>query len=85
MLDTPVKTALSALIVAVIIFAIGLWLMKPRWVCTIDKNGNEQLSIELVMAFSITFSLVVAIAVLMFNTKNTYTAPAIQDDSVIYL
>ncbi len=68
--ENPIKASLTVLVGSFIIFAGIMWVVKPEWVKTIDKNGNEVVSTELVVSFAATFSLVAAIMVLLLFSRN---------------
>jgi hypothetical protein len=68
--ENPVKASLTVLVMAFIVFGGVLWMLKPDCVQTIDRNGNEKVSIELVASFALTFALVSAIIVLLLFSKN---------------
>lgn len=91
--NNPVKTSIISLIVSMVIFTGILWLWHPQWVRIIDKDGNETTSKELVVSFATTFSLVVAITVLLLFAKTQFGAYTSEctsnsvgcyDNSVIY-
>lgn len=74
--DHPIRTTILSLVVSFAVFATALWFLKPKWVQAIDKDGNEKVSAELVISFSITFALVVAILALLLVARSYRTIHA---------
>ena len=71
MIDTknPLTIATYTLVISFIIFVILLYIVKPSWVqIVILKNNDDKTVISniLVISYSITFSLVCAIAAVLF-------------------
>lgn len=61
----PTMTSLRAAVVAFVVFLCALSYLSPDWVQVVDKNGRYSISISLLISYSLTFSLVVAIGTLI--------------------
>jgi len=62
----PVTMAYISIVVSFGIFVGILYLINPAWVQVVDKEtGNVEISWELVISSSATFSFVIAIAVMI--------------------
>ena len=85
----PVTMATTTLVVSLALLVGILYIVKPPWVQVIDQNtGKSSISWQLVISYSITFALVLAIAVLLivsnqrrpkstmvYDVQDTFPAP----------
>ena len=65
---TPISIAIYTLVISFILFFILFYIVKPSWVQIVILNQNDEkpvISNILVISYSITFSLVCAIAALL--------------------
>lgn len=69
-LNDPTTTSLIALVISFILIVNLLWCLNPYWVQVINKNGSGTKSPTLIVSYSLTFSFVVAIAVLLYKSQN---------------
>lgn len=66
---TPISIAIYTLVISFILFIILFYIVKPSWVQIVILNQNDEkpvISNILVISYSITFSLVCAIAAVLF-------------------
>jgi hypothetical protein len=62
----PVTMAMATLVVSIALLTCILYLAKPSWVLVVDQNtGKSLISWQLIISYSVTFALVLAIAVLL--------------------
>ena len=67
----PVTMATVMLVVAFALLVGILYLAKPSWVQVVDQNtGKSSIAWQLVLAYSATFALVCAIAVLLIVSNH---------------
>lgn len=65
----PTTASIGSLIVSFILIISIMSLIKPDCVQVIDKKGNKSVSSILLISYSLTFSLVIAITVLLLKTQ----------------
>jgi uncharacterized membrane protein YeaQ/YmgE (transglycosylase-associated protein family) len=63
--NNPEQLTAISLIVSFVGFMIFIYLWKPSWVC----NEKYKISKKLLVSFSLTFSLIVSIIVLLIYSK----------------
>ena len=67
----PVTSAYSSMAISFIVFVGTIYLFKPKCVQIIDRyTGNIYISWTLAIAYSATFSFIIAIAVLILLSNN---------------
>lgn len=77
----PVKMALMTLFVSFIFILSILYLAKPSWVQIINQNtGKTLISWQLIVSYSVTFSLVISIATLLIISNKRKHKPMITYD-----
>ena len=65
-LKDPVKSAYTSMAISFIIFIGTIYIFKPKCVQIIDRyTGNINISWQLSISYSATFSFIIAIAVLL--------------------
>ncbi len=72
--DNPIHMSLVYLAGSFVFFMIVIGTSKPSWIQTKDIRGENRVCHKLLVAFSLTFSLVVAIAVLLLRSKTQSNA-----------
>lgn len=65
----PTTASIGSLVVSFILIISIMSLVKPDCVQVIDKKGNKSVSSRLLLSYSLTFSLVIAITVLLLKTQ----------------
>ena len=70
-LKDPVKSAYTSMAISFIIFIGTIYIFKPKCVQIIDRyTGNINISWQLSISYSATFSFIIAIAVLILLSNN---------------
>lgn len=72
--DNPIHMSLVYLVGSFVFFMIVIRTSKPSWIQTKDIRGENRVCYKLLVAFSLTFSLVVAITVLLLRSKTQSNA-----------
>jgi hypothetical protein len=68
----PITSAYSSMAISFIVFVGTMYLFKPKCVQIIDRyTGNIYISWTLTIAYSATFSFIIAIAVLILLSNNS--------------
>jgi hypothetical protein len=67
----PTKMALISLGISFVLFVFALWILNPKCINKIDENGNEKVSIPLLISFSAVFALVTAIITLLVVSQKS--------------
>jgi uncharacterized membrane protein len=68
--EDPTILSLSSFGISFLVVMFLLWLFNPTWIQQVSKKGNKKKSTVLIVSYSLTFSIVVAIAVLLYISQN---------------
>ncbi len=68
-MDDPIHKSLIYLAISFVFFIIIIGTAKPYWIQNRDIHGDDYVCYKLLFSFSLTFSLVVAITVLLLSSK----------------
>lgn len=74
----PITTATATLAISFLLLVGILYLAKPSWVQVVDQNsGKASISWQLIIAYSVSFALVCAIAALLIVSNQRESTSSI--------
>ena len=68
MILKPIYISILTLIFSLLVLSIILYICKPSFVMVLNKFGEKELSLKLIISYSITFSILLSTSVLLITT-----------------
>ena len=72
-LKKPINSSLFSMVITFVLSLTILWVTKPSYIMEISKEGKNKKNIYLLVTYSMLFSVLVGITVLLCRTGSTET------------
>lgn len=72
-LKKPINSSLFSMVITFVLSLTILWVTKPSYIMEISKDGKNKKSIYLLVTYSMLFSVLVGITVLLCRTGSAET------------